>query len=876
MWYSKIVEAGALDVLAGDMDESVSFENNCRKIYYTNNAKFLPNSESIYKYLKKYLDMNAKGEYEFKWADIYYANSAIKNLLSFYYEDPEDLPKYNRFIPLAAAYAKLNNEKFSMGLSNYEVIGKYTNIHNFIYNLGYRRLLALYKEGANFPLSVAFSIISGMDLKASINLDDSEYRNELRALLLNDHPYLELFDHNKYDHKQIVDNFITLSPEQVKDIFTKTGISYEDLAVFFTALVKSGWFDKHQAFPIPLISGDSSKFYLLIHSLKSFFNISTYNEYLKTYLTRSIDNFNSQYTYPYFIKKDEVRDAIQDDINIFIDVAGKKDDFLAALGLLNRDKVIQYYLSLSSDQNNYIRKDQIPTEEEIEEYKSKKKTINQNNETVSKNNTAVNNTAVNNNTSSIAPSSTQNPNKNISLFDRFVNSGDIEIKTLNDPEYSKIVDDIAHSLGYTENEQDILDYVKSTQVIVMKTPNFYIELNKLKPPKYASFNMDDLKSAGSLKYHFTARPGDTPKMAIQLNNFNVADAVKKDKIFQAINLSIDDYNLATLAHETAHLLDVGIKGGLDVFKNLDPKTSLKAGETYNQSRLYLSDIREIVARVYGNLPFMAQVLHNQIETMRTDKIIQEAAMSELVDMIMSNEASWLLATPMVDEGTLQSWAEAGFGDYQKSKTPYTDATKTYLRQKEKARDFYIEQGKRHRRDILLSFIKEMNSLKKQLRSVINATDENDIRTKAKLESDIKAVQAKIENAKRGAYDHDINLVIRAIANYIAFNDLKITNDIVSDPAYKSQPSITSPENYAEGIVGDYTPLTFQELRGIKDFDLARLQEGEEGGKTLKEKRPSFMSFDLYNPDWKEDFRKDQNIPSGQQKTSFNFKKWNKN
>ena len=243
---------------------------------------------------------------------------------------------------------------------------------------------------------------------------------------------------------------------------------------------------------------------------------------------------------------------------------------------------------------------------------------------------------------------------------------------------------------------------------------------------------------------------------------------------------------------------------------------------------------------------------------------------------MKNPASHLNLTPMVDENTLQQWAEMKFGPYQQSQKPYTDATKTFLRQKEKARDFYLEAGKRQRRDILLKFLKELNSLKRQLESVQNNTDDSQVEIKIQLESDIENVNEKIKVAQQGGYDYDINLVIGAVANYVAFKGISITNEIASDPTFDPNTYITIPGEQKTQAIGDASPLTYQELREIRDFDLDRLSEGTEGGKQLKEQKPSFMSFDIYNPEWREDFRKTYNIQPENEKTSFNYSKWFKN
>ena len=51
MWYSKTVEAGALDVLAGDLDPNLSFMGFGTKVSYGSKRTW-PNPDSMYKYLK--------------------------------------------------------------------------------------------------------------------------------------------------------------------------------------------------------------------------------------------------------------------------------------------------------------------------------------------------------------------------------------------------------------------------------------------------------------------------------------------------------------------------------------------------------------------------------------------------------------------------------------------------------------------------------------------------------------------------------------------------------------------------------------------------------------------------------------------------------
>ena len=889
MWYSKTVEAGALDVLAGDLDPNLTFRDIYNKIGYLGKSSW-PNPDSLYKYFKNKAELIKSSEpssdkYKEAIEHIYYAANVIQKLLEGYSKDPEDLPLYNRFIPVAIEYAKIRGQsKFDIGIDRYQIMDAYLKVHNYIYTIGYKRLLSLYKEGAFVPATIAYALITNSDIRASDNLEDTVERKELRNLLLDEYKYLEGFDANKYSNEQIVDNIINLRSGQIQDIFDCVGMSYVDFKAFFTKLVESNYFDPNDSsrhFVKPLISSYKEyEFIVFLHSIKSKFALGLYKEYLNFYFVKykALENLSKTYVYPNALQNNDVYNALSDDIDIWLEISSKGNVnenriFLAAFGLLDRTEVIKYWLSLEGtdlDNSIYIRSDAKPTKEEIEEYKKNNNKIikEQVEEQVLKETGTAKPIEKVTTTNEVVQVAKFSPDD---FFNNFVKSGDITIKKLSDPEYVKLVDDIANALHYTENEQDVLDYVKDTRVVIFNTEAFYHKLSERKPPEYKGFKMSDTKAEGIMRSNFKLFSNEEPGLILQLNSFITQPNVEKDNIFKAIGFGINEYNLAVMSHEIAHLLDYGIKGGKEVFRNLDPKTTLKPGESYNQSRLYLSDIREIVARVYGNLSYVAEALHQKIETLRTDDLIREAAISELVDSIMSNEDSWLLSTPMVSEATLQSWAEAGFGGYSYSKAPYTDATKTYMRQKEKAKDFYIAAGKQKRREILLKFLKELNSIKRQLSEVINSTEE--IELKQKLEKDLADVQNKIEAAKQGAYDYDINLVIKAVANYVAFKDLSITNEIAADPSYVAQPHVTKPENYSSGIKGDISPLTFTELREMRDFDLSRLQEGEEGGKSLKEKKPSFMSLDIYNPEWQEDIRGEYFGGNNPTKTSFNFKKW---
>jgi hypothetical protein len=174
-----------------------------------------------------------------------------------------------------------------------------------------------------------------------------------------------------------------------------------------------------------------------------------------------------------------------------------------------------------------------------------------------------------------------------------------------------------------------------------------------------------------------------------------------------------------------------------------------------------------------------------------------------------------------------------------------------MRQKQIALKFYEDAGKVNREDIKKETIEEIDSLKEQA-EILKSRVSEDSEEYKQLQQDIKKLEYKIKNIEAGMFDHDISVIIKSVASYIAFKDLKISNEIAADPNFVSPISIRK-EQMAANIVGDTTPLSYQELKTMRDFDLNQVAQGTEGGKTLKEEKPSFMSYDIYNPKWREEY-----------------------
>ena len=865
MWYTKIVEAGALDVLSGDLEikenDIETLQSLAKKV---TNHETLPNFESIYKYLNSLLPKLESEKNQNVYGKPMYTNDrldiqikyAIGHLIKRY-NHPDDISKANRLIPLLVAVNKiLGSTPWIPEL--YEGVNLYFTYQtqNFIYNYGYKRLLSIAQEGVELPFSVRFSIVTNRDLESSRNLVDIESRKQLKELIIKNADFLQYMDGDIYTPQEIKINITKLSPKNRTEIFHSGALTIKDFENFLVTIADYHQESKNQdpsieyftdegvRFPIVIGIEDVIEFTKILHKIKNKIDLNSYNYYMK-WIWSIIKHGDLNIELIPVVKDDELKNIVEENLEFFKTILNPDTNLFLALGLGSKDEIIKYFIKMNFN-TNFIREDAIPTAEEINQYQSK-------------------------NIDEVSDDEIGDD-----LFDNCIANGSITFTSLEDPKYVKIFEDISNALGYTENEIDILNFLKQTPLVIFNTDEFFKKLTIKKPPILGSFQPGDAKPLGALSFPFRPDNNKSYNFGIFINSFKAQEAYEKDKIIAALNIDIEKINLSVIAHEVTHLLDVGIKGGASVFSRLDPTKSFKEGEVYNKSRLYLSDIREIVARVYGNSAFIAQVLHSEVENLRTNKDIREAAISELSDMLMKNPASHLNLTPMVDENTLQQWAEMKFGPYQQSQKPYTDATKTFLRQKEKARDFYLEAGKRQRRDILLKFLKELNSLKRQLESVQNNTDDSQVEIKKQLESDIENVNEKIKVAQQGGYDYDINLVIGAVANYVAFKGISITNEIASDPTFDPNTYITIPGEQKTQAIGDASPLTYQELREIRDFDLDRLSEGTEGGKQLKEQKPSFMSFDIYNPEWREDFRKTYNIQPENEKTSFNYSKWFKN
>ena len=832
MWYQKIVEAGALDELAGGLDTSKSPDIILREMRQTYSLSKLANFESIYKYINELINSDHTSTVQ----------ATIEHLISIYSQEPEHIHKANRLVPLLIKIGnKTNSTKMSLLPDGFKAIGDTIETHNSVYNFGYNKILAYMKEGVSIPKSMCLYIMMNLDTTSSSSMQQSEARTEIKKNIIDKDPMYEYLDADKFSGEEIIKNILDNIHSQAginlyRDVIWNSGLPIDDyLYLLDKAHEENIMDDIPEDHELLILDQNLPKYVGYLDKNKDKFSPEHFEKRYKGAFKYGMSSLSGDFWYEQCKK---YRQYFND---MYLNIASYYKPSLNKLGVGPKEDIIKLYLQALEENptqaNSAFR--EIPSQQEIEDYKQKY--------TV-QNNQPANQVANPQNTSAPASTSTSTPKPAINVFQKNLQNGNIEEHD-STGEYGKLLDDILKSFGFNQDDQNIIDDIKSRlKIYVFKNISFYQDLINTALQKYDFITPRLLKTCG----YFVPKFSDNNNgPSIFINEFTSETYVSSDNIIKNLGITKDMINMSTAAHELAHLADYVIKGGSEVFKNVDPKTSIRDGEVYNESRLYLSDIREIVARVYGNTSYMIELLHKRIDEMRTSEIIKKAVMDELSDMLMSNEASWLNATPMVSEQKLQEWAEKRFGPYEHSDRPYSQATEDYLKQKQLAIKFYEEAGKVNREDIKKEAIDELETLEDQA-EVLKTRVSEDSEEYKQLQQDIKKLNIKIKNIEAGAFDHDISVIIKSVASYIAFKDLKITNDIAADPNFVSPISIRKDQMPANSI-GDTTPLSHQELKTMKEFDLGQVAQGTEGGKSLREPKPSFMSYDIYNPKWREEY-----------------------
>jgi hypothetical protein len=224
MWYQKIVEAGALDELAGGLDTSKSPEIILREMRHTFSLAKLANFESIYKYINELINSDYTSAIQV----------TIEHLIELYSQEPEHIHKANRLVPLLIKIGnKTNSTNMSLLPDGVKAMGDTIETHNSVYNFGYNKIIAYMKEGVGIPKSMCLYIMMNLDTTSSSSMQQSEARTEIKKNIIDKYPMYEYLDADKFSGEEIIKNildniFSQAGRDLYSDIIWNSGLPIDD------------------------------------------------------------------------------------------------------------------------------------------------------------------------------------------------------------------------------------------------------------------------------------------------------------------------------------------------------------------------------------------------------------------------------------------------------------------------------------------------------------------------------------------------------------------------------------------------------------------------------------------------------------------------
>jgi hypothetical protein len=284
-------------------------------------------------------------------------------------------------------------------------------------------------------------------------------------------------------------------------------------------------------------------------------------------------------------------------------------------------------------------------------------------------------------------------------------------------------------------------------------------------------------------------------------------------------------------------------------------------------------MREIVARVYGNTARMAKYLTDSIDKFRADKLFQEAILEELTDDL--GEEEWIQfesledpysSRPMNPRKTdlmsipqILDWSERRKGQFA-----YGDSSLSGEKKINRVRaaifNYWNSKGEETKRSVTLKLLKKKNDIQKQIDDVIKRIDlelsstqipvyESELlQLKSQLQQDKLKVEQDIKEARAGNFNHEVDIAVEAISQYIAYRSIEITNEIVSDPAYNPPMNMYDPLGQGNREYGMQSlPLSRQEMKEIRDYDADNMSPYGERS------RSQLMEDAISQPNWRQDY-----------------------
>jgi hypothetical protein len=965
MWYSKVIEAGAVDKfkdpVAGfndlDIDDSNSFSNflgNLVKFKYASYSSF-PQVSSLLDYYNKIVNPNFLYNVSDRYQNSYleYIIPSLQNIITVFSAIPEEQVNARKFVNILAKFARIvkgiepikvttlespDPRSYERLKAEFDKINSSTpyiyvgsdirgnagnnlGVHNYIYNFKYKYMENVLEMGLDLPPAVLMSIVTDFDAKSSDLLKLEKDRLQLVDKITKKYPDMEFFVSERYDEEEVLSHIVNLiltdidSPETQRAIgYCRMGLPSLNFKNLIIKFINSGVINKAAS---NFKTGQTESFLLSSYNQAINLEIMEYAEprctdigllvLSRKYLPTEIATFN---------KHTEIYTPILNRLQNFSEFEANYDKILALSGLKGPEARVKLYLSLSyapasRDQifekfpldeeekeilNKKIEESRLKEqeakrilEEELKKEEAEKAKLGETSTTIL---TDEENAALPNSVEVTISTGEKvkviNPKKDFkrlpktNKFIDFINSGDIERTLLKDSTLMDETKQIAHQMFFDSQDPILKDpkigekilnnLSKRVKIYNMKTNALYRSFQA-----YETFGPITKKEEDSLGYFVSSFSEDLStnfQPCIFINSFHHINDASGVDIFRNLGISAETLMNLTGVHEIVHLLHFVQQGG-DEGKFKESNLWQADAELKNRvkARVYLTDMREIVARVYGNTARMAKYLTDSIEKFRADKLFQEAILEELTDDL--GEEEWIAfesledpysSRPMNPRKTdlmsipqILDWSERRKGQFA-----YGDSSLSGEKKINRVRaaifNYWNSKGEETKRSVTLKLLKKKNDIQKQIDDVIIRIDselsltqipvyESELlQLKSQLQQDKLKVEQDIKEARSGNFNHEVDIAVEAISQYIAYRSIEITSEIVSDPAYNPPMNMYDPLGQGNREYGMQSlPLSRQEMKEIRDYDADNMSPYGERS------RSQLMEDAISQPNWRQDY-----------------------
>ena len=921
MWYSKVVESGLIDMMKDPIKESEDIITDLDRLNYRSIAS-LPEVGSIKNYFLKLLNKIGK----LKENEIKKIINTLQYLILQYSNDPKEVDNARAFTNILGKFARVirgENPKIVLDPEITKNIGIHGFIsiqndpvyagtisdnmqnHDYIYNTSYSEMINHWDSGLIFGFPIMMTIVSGQDKKSSENLKNARDREVLKARIIEKFPIFENFDTEIHSKDDIV-NFIIESLKNwrtsalEKDItrsFFNIGISKDDMMYILKKMIDNNLYISPREKMLGLLLPDrldlldyvinnkpdyTNKGYLfdLLYFPNypdtystTYFELNLYKQRIANIVAFYKEEILKSSSQLYYLKNlEEVRLlSIQLKYLIFSGVFGEENklDLYSFLKAEEEIKIVTTIFQFNEEELKKVeeRKENREKEREkrIQEFEKQRKLDEAENLKKQKELELEKEEKEKKRKLEFNPGS--------KYFIKFLESGDIEKRFMSDPALQEDLRALAKSFWYSDKEtskdQEILNFLSlNIPVYFVKNTNFYDSLDPME--NFSGLTIASQKPLGFFQYEFSENliPENTTS-AIFLNEFHYEDMMNEETYLKNLGITKNTLSRLTFVHEVAHLLHYVKMGGLYGGWRL---LSLEPKMVENKSRVYLTDMKEIVARAFGNISLMQSIIHNQVQELSRSEHFQKACLEEMVEHML--EQPYLNLEPAFNEFTgktlslmtvdeISKWAGARRGPFQYGNASEA-AEKKIERQKRFLRNYFQAQGNSIKKETSLKLLKEINQTKRlidaakaQVEEEVSISSDNLkklnelLSMKKQLEDDLLILQQKLRDVRSGALNVEYDLAIEILSSYMALRDVTITNKIVSDPAYNPPNSIFKTEGEGNKVfTEDSTPLTREELKEIRDYDL---EITDEWGRRNTRSGPialdaiSFDDYEMYFP-----------------------------